>query len=50
MQKKKLIFLALIGLLCLSLAGCGQSGSCRRSSAGGGQPAEEAAGEDGGRP
>lgn len=52
-MQKKLIFLALTGLLCLSLAGCGQSGStspeggsspCRRS-----QPAEETAGEDGGR-
>ena len=26
-MQKKLIFLALTGLLCLSLAGCGQSGS-----------------------
>lgn len=29
-MQKKLIFLALTGLLCLSLAGCGQSGSTRR--------------------
>ena len=32
-MQKKLIFLALTGLLCLSLAGCGQSGSTRRRGA-----------------
>lgn len=51
-MQKKLIFLALTGLLCLSLAGCGQSGSTSPeggSSPQAEQPAEEAAGEDGGR-
>ena len=51
-MQKKLIFLALTGLLCLSLAGCGQSGSTSPeggSSPQAEQPAEETAGEDGGR-
>ena len=44
--------MALTGLLCLSLAGCGQSGSTSPeggSSPQAEQPAEETAGEDGGR-
>ena len=40
-MQKKLIFLALTGLLCLSLAGCGQSGST--SPEGGSSPQAEAA-------
>ena len=51
-MQKKLIFLALTGPLCLSLAGCGQSGSTSPeggSSPQAEQPAEETAGEDGGR-
>ena len=38
-MQKKLIFLALTGLLCLSLAGCGQSGST--SPEGGSSPQAE---------
>ena len=44
-MQKKLIFLALTGLLCLSLAGCGQSGST--SPEGGSSPQAEQPEEDG---
>ena len=48
-MQKKFIFLVLTGLLCLSLAGCGQSGSTppeEDSSAQTEQPAEETTGEE----
>lgn len=48
-MQKKFIFLVLTGLLCLSLAGCGQSGGTppeEDSSAQTEQPAEETTGEE----